>query len=134
VTANDQKPRLATWHEKHQASLGFGARVADMVASFVGSWTFLIIHAFWFAAWIGFRMEPFPYGLLTMIVSLEAIFLSTFIMISQNRQGDRDRHQAEDDYETNKVAKEEIERLQKDLARIELEKLDKLITLLEKKR
>ena len=46
---------------------------------------FVYIHAVWFALWIGLGVEAYPYGLLTMIVSLEAIFLSTFVMISQNR-------------------------------------------------
>jgi uncharacterized membrane protein len=46
---------------------------------------FVYIHIAWFACWIGFAVEGYPYGLLTMIVSLEAIFLSTFVMISQNR-------------------------------------------------
>jgi uncharacterized membrane protein len=46
---------------------------------------FVYLHILWFGAWIGFRVEGYPYGLLTMIVSLEAIFLSTFVMISQNR-------------------------------------------------
>jgi uncharacterized membrane protein len=46
---------------------------------------FVYLHVVWFALWIAFRVEPFPYGLLTMIVSLEAIFLSTFVLISQNR-------------------------------------------------
>jgi uncharacterized membrane protein len=46
---------------------------------------FVYLHVIWFAAWIGFGIEGYPYGLLTMIVSLEAIFLSTFVMISQNR-------------------------------------------------
>jgi uncharacterized membrane protein len=47
--------------------------------------TFVYLHIVWFASWIGFGVEKYPYGLLTMIVSLEAIFLSTFVMISQNR-------------------------------------------------
>ena len=46
---------------------------------------FVYIHVIWFGAWIGFRVEDYPFGLLTMIVSLEAIFLSTFVMISENR-------------------------------------------------
>ena len=46
---------------------------------------FVYIHIIWFGCWIGFGVEQYPYGLLTMIVSLEAIFLSTFVMISQNR-------------------------------------------------
>ena len=60
-------------------------RVADQITRFAGSMRFVYIHTIWFAAWIGFRVEPYPFGLLTMIVSLEAIFLSTFVMISQNR-------------------------------------------------
>ena len=60
-------------------------RVADRITGFSGSMRFVYLHAIWFACWIGFGVEPYPYGLLTMIVSLEAIFLSTFVMISQNR-------------------------------------------------
>jgi uncharacterized membrane protein len=60
-------------------------RIADRVTQFAGSMAFVYIHVLWFASWIGFGAEKYPYGLLTMIVSLEAIFLSTFVMISQNR-------------------------------------------------
>jgi uncharacterized membrane protein len=60
-------------------------RVADKITTFAGSMAFVYISILWFACWIGFRVEKYPYGLLTMIVSLEAIFLSTFVMISQNR-------------------------------------------------
>jgi uncharacterized membrane protein len=60
-------------------------RVADKITVFAGSMWFVYIHVIWFSCWIGFRVEKYPYGLLTMIVSLEAIFLSTFVMISQNR-------------------------------------------------
>jgi uncharacterized membrane protein len=60
-------------------------RIADAITRFSGSMAFVYIHVVWFACWIGFGVEKYPYGLLTMIVSLEAIFLSTFVMISQNR-------------------------------------------------
>jgi len=60
-------------------------RIADQITAFAGSMWFVYIHIAWFASWIGFGVEGYPYGLLTMIVSLEAIFLSTFVMISQNR-------------------------------------------------
>ena len=60
-------------------------RVADAITEFSGSMTFVYLHILWFASWIGFGVEAYPFGLLTMIVSLEAIFLSTFVMISQNR-------------------------------------------------
>jgi uncharacterized membrane protein len=60
-------------------------RVSDKITAFAGSMTFVYIHVVWFGLWIGLGVEKYPYGLLTMIVSLEAIFLSTFVMISQNR-------------------------------------------------
>ncbi len=60
-------------------------RIADQITTFAGSMRFVYIHILWFSCWIGFGVEKYPYGLLTMIVSLEAIFLSTFVMISQNR-------------------------------------------------
>jgi uncharacterized membrane protein len=60
-------------------------RVADKITAFAGSMAFVYIHVLWFTSWIVFGVEDYPFGLLTMIVSLEAIFLSTFVMISQNR-------------------------------------------------
>jgi uncharacterized membrane protein len=60
-------------------------RIADAITRFAGSMTFVYLHVIWFGCWIGLGVENYPFGLLTMIVSLEAIFLSTFVMISQNR-------------------------------------------------
>jgi uncharacterized membrane protein len=60
-------------------------QIADRITDFAGSMRFVYLHILWFGAWIGLGAESYPYGLLTMIVSLEAIFLSTFVMISQNR-------------------------------------------------
>jgi uncharacterized membrane protein len=60
-------------------------RIADKITAFSGSMAFVYIHILWFGLWIGLGLEKYPFGLLTMIVSLEAIFLSTFVMISQNR-------------------------------------------------
>jgi uncharacterized membrane protein len=60
-------------------------RIADKITTFAGSMAFVYLHVVWFTVWIVFRVEDYPFGLLTMIVSLEAIFLSTFVMISQNR-------------------------------------------------
>ena len=72
---------------KHQEERAKAAqnRVADRITAFSGSMLFVYLHVIWFGCWIGFGVEDYPYGLLTMIVSLEAIFLSTFVMISQNR-------------------------------------------------
>jgi uncharacterized membrane protein len=71
-------------HEKERAEDAQN-RVADRITAFSGSMTFVYIHILWFGLWIGLGVEKYPFGLLTMIVSLEAIFLSTFVMISQNR-------------------------------------------------
>ena len=64
-------------------------RIADRITDFAGSMAFVYIHIAWFGLWIGLGVEAYPYGLLTMIVSLEAIFLSTFVMISQNRADEK---------------------------------------------
>jgi uncharacterized membrane protein len=64
-------------------------RVADRITAFSGSMRFVYLHILWFTSWIVFGVEAYPYGLLTMIVSLEAIFLSTFVMISQNRADEK---------------------------------------------
>ena len=71
-------------HEKQRAEDAQN-KVSDRITSFSGSMTFVYLHILWFGSWIGFGVEKYPFGLLTMIVSLEAIFLSTFVMISQNR-------------------------------------------------
>jgi uncharacterized membrane protein len=71
-------------HEQERAD-ALQNRLADRITTFSGSMLFVYLHVIWFGCWIGFGVESYPYGLLTMIVSLEAIFLSTFVMISQNR-------------------------------------------------
>jgi uncharacterized membrane protein len=71
-------------HERERAD-AVQNRLADRITAFSGSMLFVYVHVIWFACWIGFGVEKYPYGLLTMIVSLEAIFLSTFVLISQNR-------------------------------------------------
>ncbi|MFE0513634.1 DUF1003 domain-containing protein [Streptomyces sp. NPDC058964] len=85
-------------------------RVADAITAFAGTMGFVYIHAVWFTMWIGLNegllgkagvFDPYPFGLLTMIVSLEAIFLSTFVMVSQNRQAARENVRADLDFETN---------------------------------
>jgi len=78
----------------------FGNRVADSITRFAGSMTFVYLHIVWFASWIGFGVERYPFGLLTMIVSLEAIFLSTFVMISQNRADAKQQALADQEWRT----------------------------------
>jgi uncharacterized membrane protein len=85
-------------------------RAADRVTAFAGSLSFVYIHAAWFAVWIvinigllgaALKFDAFPFGLLTMVVSLEAIFLATFVMVTQNRQGKRSDIRSDLDFETN---------------------------------
>lgn len=85
-------------------------RIADRVTSFAGSLNFVYLHSIWFGVWIainagvlgaGLTFDEFPYGLLTMVVSLEAIFLATFVMVSQNRQAARSDIRSDLDFENN---------------------------------
>jgi uncharacterized membrane protein len=75
-------------------------RAADKITTFAGSMLFVYLHVIWFTCWIGFGVEDYPFGLLTMIVSLEAIFLSTFVMISQNRADARRQVIADQQWKT----------------------------------
>ena len=94
-------------------------RIADVITEFSGRTVFVYLHVIWFAAWIlmndgyyGVKpFDPFPYGLLTMIVSLEAIFLSIFVLISQNRQAQKDRVRSDIEYEVNVKAEMEVAHL-----------------------
>ena len=75
-------------------------RIADRITAFAGSMRFVYLHILWFGLWIGLAVESYPYGLLTMIVSLEAIFLSTFVMISQNRAAGKQQVIADEQWRT----------------------------------
>ena len=94
-------------------------RVADWIAWFSGSMQFLILNGMWFVIWIAIntmplgvtQFDPFPFGLLTMIVSLEAIFLSCFVLISQNRQSEKDHIRSDVEYDVNIKAELEIAHL-----------------------
>jgi len=101
-------------------------RIADWLAWFSGSMPFLISHTFWFIIWISLNtiilrdhaFDPFPFGLLTMIVSLEAIFLACFVLISQNRQAQKDKVRADIEYEVNIKAELEVAHLHEKTDRI----------------
>ncbi len=127
------------WHAKHRIQLTFGQRVADAVAATMGSWTFIIVQSiiltFWIilnvVAWIS-HWDPYPFILLNLALSFQAAYAAPFIMISQNRQAERDRHHADEDFRTNVEAEHRIEALQRSLAAIEVNKLDRIINILEK--
>jgi uncharacterized membrane protein len=87
VAPESENPVLKKHREMRKA--GLQNRVADAITTFAGSMAFVYVHIVWFGLWISLHLEKFPYGLLTMMVSLEAIFLSTFLLISQNRQDER---------------------------------------------
>ena len=103
--------------ESHERTLQ--DRVADSVTSFSGSMIFVYLHIAWFLIWIFLNtghfgvqpFDPFPYGLLTMIVSLEAIFLSTLVLITQNRQGVEGEHRADLDLHIGLLAEHELTRV-----------------------
>ena len=127
-----------TWHAEHKDSLAFGQRLADKVANGMGSWTFIIYQTILVALWMGLNVlaiikhwDPYPYILLNLLFSTQAAYAAPIIMMAQNRAGDRDRAQADADYKTNCEAKEEIEQLQKRLNAIELDKLDKIMAMLQ---
>ncbi len=93
-------------------------KMADVIAEFSGSISFLVMNAVWFFVWIVWNVipriphfDPYPFSFLTMVVSLEAIFLSIFVLVSQNRQGEKDRLRADADYEVNLKAELEITHL-----------------------
>lgn len=130
-----------TWHEKHHASLSIGGRVADAVAKGMGSWRFIILQTALVILWMGLNLvgfmyhwDVYPFILLNLLFSTQAAYAAPIIMMSQNRQNERDRMHAEQDYKTNKDAKEEIEALAIMLKSIEVDKLDKIIELLQEQK
>ncbi|HEX6716148.1 MAG TPA: DUF1003 domain-containing protein [Pyrinomonadaceae bacterium] len=125
--------------EEHSTPL---QHVADWIAWFSGSMPFLILNASWFIIWILLNtvhfglpeFDPYPFGLLTMIVSLEAIFLSCFVLVSQNRQAEKDRVRSDVEYEVNIKAELEVAHLHEKTDRIyesmlaRFAKLEKVLT------
>ena len=112
-------------------------KVADTLAWFSGSMVFLMIHIAWFATWLGlnltlptaYRFDPFPFGFLTLVVSLEAIFLSCFVLISSNRQAEKDKVRADIEYDVNIKAELEIAHLHEKTDRIYEQMLEKFARL-----
>jgi uncharacterized membrane protein len=125
------------WHQSHADELSFGSRIADKVANNMGSWRFIIIQTIIVAIWMILNFvafvehwDPYPFILLNLLFSTQAAYAAPIIMMAQNRQSERDRHQAMADYQTNVDAKLEIEALAVKLNALEVEKLDKIIAML----
>ena len=119
--------RIHSFHAKHDATRTKAEATADKVTHFTGTVAFLVINAVWFLVWIIVNMnlfpgikafDPFPFALLTMIVSLEAIFLSIFVLISQNRDAKIADLRQEIDLQINMIAEEEITKMMQMLGAI----------------
>lgn len=122
-----------TWHQRHRDDLTAGQRIADSTARVLGSWPFIIGQTVAVAAWIALNVvawmkhwDPFPFILLNLMFSVQAAYAGPVLMMSQNRQAERDRYQAQSDFDTNVKAETEIaqvqiaiERVEAQLARIE---------------
>lgn len=115
-----------------QSRVTLWQHTADLIATIAANQWFLLTHVVWFASWIGFNLlttaevlpqnwafDPFPFGLLTMVVSLEAIFLAIFVLVSQGRQSEKDRLRTDLDYQVNVKAQTEIMNLTRKLDRVE---------------
>jgi uncharacterized membrane protein len=121
-------------NEEMQDKRTFVQKAADGIAEFSGSITFLIIHTIIFAIWLAWnqwaaeklRFDPYPYQFLTMAVSLEAIFLSTFVLLSQNRQAAKDHIRSDIEYEVNLKAELEIAHLHEKIDHLHAQSLSRL--------
>ena len=125
------------WHQRHHDTLKFGDHLADSVAKGMGSWRFIIIQTILVILRMGlnlvgyfFHWDAYPFILLNLVFSTQAAYAAPIIMMAQNRQNDRDRMQAQADYQTNIDAKLEIEALAIKLKSLEVDKLDKIIQIL----
>ena len=125
---------IAEMQRKVTAARSLAGRIADAITDFTGSMAFVYLHVVWFGFWILLNIglvhvphvsefDPFPFGLLTMIVSLEAIFLSTFVLISQNRLAQAAEKRAELDLQVNLLAEQKATKV--------LEMLDQITVQLD---
>ncbi len=120
-------------NEATETKLTMLDRITDAIAAFSGSLNFLALHAAWFLVWIVLNtvpglpaFDPYPFGLLTMCVSLEAIFLSVIVLLSQNRQSAKDHIRADIDYEVNLKAELEVSHLHEKVDQLHAVLLDRL--------
>ena len=127
------------YDDEKDVKWSFGEKIADNVASFGGSWGFIFIFFSIILVWMLYNIkmsaneifDPYPFILLNLLFSTQAAYAAPIIMMAQNRQNERDRVQAQADYKTNIDAKLEIEALTLKLNSLEVEKLDKIIRMLE---
>jgi uncharacterized membrane protein len=127
------------WHKIHEESRNFGQKLADSVAAGMGSWRFIIIQSIIVIIWMSlnvvswcYHWDIYPFILLNLLFSTQAAYAAPIIMMAQNRAAERDRHNAEADYQVNLNNKKEIEHIIIRLNAIELDKLNKLIEIMDK--
>lgn len=115
-----------TWHQQLVEQRTLGQRIADATAHTLGSWAFIIGQTVAVVAWIALNVlgmvrhwDPYPFILLNLMFSVQAAYAAPVLMMSQNRQAERDRYQAQADFDTNVKAEAEIEDIQDHLHRIE---------------
>ncbi len=151
VVTIDQRRDTRDVNKLHESSLTFGQRVADRVASTMGSWPFIIVQSILLTFWIGLNVselvfrawDPYPFILLNLMLSFQAAYAAPFIMMSQNRQSAKDRLAAELDLQTNLRAEALIEDLHgametlrrhqwKDLLDIQQSQIELMQTLLRR--
>ena len=135
--ANGKGEKSGTWHDQYKDKMTFGQKMADGLARGMGSWKFIITQTIFVICWMTFNVvalaigwDKYPFILLNLLFSIQAAYAAPIIMMSQNRQNERDREQAHQDLVTDTGAKEEIESLQKMLTRLEVDKLDKILELI----
>jgi uncharacterized membrane protein len=117
-----------------------GQRIADRFTEAIGTWPFLAVQSVFIVIWIAVnayawvrRFDPYPYILLNLVFSVWSAYAAPIIMMSQNRQNERDRLQAQRDHKTNVESHLEIEQIQRLLERLDRDKLDRIIELLERR-
>ena len=135
MVAADQHERR-TWHEAHHDERSVGQRVADGTARVLGSWPFIIGQTVVVSVWVTLNLaawmrhwDPYPFILLNLMFSIQAAYAGPVLMMSQNRQAERDRYQARADFDTNVKSEQEIEDVQERLTRIEdtLSRIERLL-------
>ena len=124
-----------------KGKLTFGQKMADRITKVVGSWEFIIVQSvilvIWIilniSAWI-YHWDPYPFILLNLALSFQAAFTAPIILMSENREADRERRKNELDLATDKKAEREIAQIQLHLSKLEREKIDKILEILNSKK
>jgi uncharacterized membrane protein len=118
----------------------FGQKAADRITSIVGSWHFIIIQSCLLSVWITLNViawinhwDPYPFILLNLTLSFQAAYTAPIILMSQNREADRDRKKTAIDLATDRKAEREIKEIQEILSKLEKEKIDQIIKILNSK-